>query len=81
MYGGVTLEEAVTVSVALVCFFDVESSTHRISLLDVLSSPAEEAGEEAAKAGEGAAVVETLKRFDLPLMNLCCLHGWQWCFF
>ena len=38
MYGGVTLEEAVTVSVVLVGFFDVESSIHRIRLLDVLPS-------------------------------------------
>ncbi|KAK0142653.1 DNA (cytosine-5)-methyltransferase 3A [Merluccius polli] len=78
MYGGVTLEEAVTVSVVFVGFFDVESSIHRIRLLDVLPSPAEEAGEEAgeeaAKAGEGAAVVETLKRFDLPLMNLSAVY-------
>ncbi|KAJ3586413.1 hypothetical protein NHX12_012811 [Muraenolepis orangiensis] len=32
----------------------------------------EEAGEQAKTAGDG--VVETLKRFDLPLMNLCAVY-------
>lgn len=56
IYGGVTLEETVTVSVFLLGF-DVESSTHHIRLLDLLTSPVEEAGGQAKKAGEGAAAV------------------------
>uniref|UniRef100_A0A8C5FUS0 DNA (cytosine-5-)-methyltransferase n=1 Tax=Gadus morhua TaxID=8049 RepID=A0A8C5FUS0_GADMO len=72
VYGGVTLEEAATVSVVLVGFFDIESATHHIRLLDVLPSPAEEAGEEPKKTG--GAVVEAVKRFSLPLINLSAVY-------
>ena len=73
VYGGVTLEEAVIVSVVLIGFFDMDSATHHIRLLDVLPSPAEEAGGEPKKTG-GVAVVEAMKRFGLPLMNLSAVH-------
>ncbi|KAG7281087.1 hypothetical protein CRUP_027624 [Coryphaenoides rupestris] len=74
VYGGVPLEEAAVVSVVIVGFFDVESATHRVRLLDVLPSPAggEMEGEQAKQEGE--AVVETLKRFDLPLTNLSAVY-------
>jgi len=74
VYGGVALGEAAVISVVLVGFFHVESATHRVRLLDVLPSPVggEMEGEQAKQEGE--AVVETLKRFDLPLTNLSAVY-------
>lgn len=69
IYGGVALEEADTVSIVLVGFFDVKKTRHCIRLLDALQPPAEEAGDTV-----GAAVVETLKKFGFPAATLSAVY-------
>lgn len=62
--GGVTMGKNDSVSVVLVGYFDVEASSHRIGFLDALQS-VEGPGDQTA-----AAVVQTLKKFDLSTDNL-----------
>ncbi|XP_068997095.1 uncharacterized protein [Embiotoca jacksoni] len=68
VYGGVTVGEDDTVSVLLVGFFDVEASTHCLRFLDALQS-VDGAGDQTA-----AAVVETLKKFELSTDNLVAVY-------
>ncbi|KAI3357484.1 hypothetical protein L3Q82_015893 [Scortum barcoo] len=68
IYGGVTVGKDDSVSVVLVGFFDVEASRHCIRFLDALQSVGG-AGDQAA-----AAVVETLKKFELPTDNLAAIY-------
>lgn len=69
IYGGVELEKDDSVTVVLVGFFDLETSRHCIRFLDVLQSPADDAGEKTAQA-----VVGTLKKFELPSQNLVAVY-------
>lgn len=61
--GGVIIGKNDSVSVVLVGYFDVEASSHRIRFLDAVQS-VEGPGETVA------AVVQTLKKFDLSTANL-----------
>ncbi|XP_042264064.1 DNA (cytosine-5-)-methyltransferase 3 beta, duplicate a isoform X1 [Thunnus maccoyii] len=70
IYEGVTLGKDETASVVLAGFFDVEASKHRIRFLDALQSPADNGGDQTA-----AAVVETLKKFELPTDNLVTVYS------
>ncbi|XP_041802626.1 DNA (cytosine-5-)-methyltransferase 3 beta, duplicate a isoform X2 [Chelmon rostratus] len=67
IYGGVTLGKDDTVSVVLVGFFDVEASRHCIRFLDALQS--------VGGAGDQTAVMETLKKFELPTHNLVAVYS------
>uniref|UniRef100_A0A3Q3JY49 DNA (cytosine-5-)-methyltransferase n=1 Tax=Monopterus albus TaxID=43700 RepID=A0A3Q3JY49_MONAL len=69
IYVGVTVGKDDTVSVVLVGFFDVEASRYCIRFLDAL-----QAGEGAGDQTEAAAVVETLKKFELPRDNLVAVY-------
>ncbi|XP_054631910.1 DNA (cytosine-5-)-methyltransferase 3 beta, duplicate a isoform X2 [Dunckerocampus dactyliophorus] len=68
-YERVPFEKDETVSVVLVGFFDVEASQHCIKFLDALKSPADDNGKQTASA-----VVETLKKFGLPVDTCVALY-------
>uniref|UniRef100_A0A3Q2ZT28 DNA (cytosine-5-)-methyltransferase n=2 Tax=Kryptolebias marmoratus TaxID=37003 RepID=A0A3Q2ZT28_KRYMA len=64
VYEGVTIGKDDIVSVVLVGYFDIEASSHCIQFLDALQS-VDGSGDQAV-----AAVVQTLKKFDLSTDNL-----------
>nr|XP_057907355.1 DNA (cytosine-5-)-methyltransferase 3 beta, duplicate a isoform X2 [Doryrhamphus excisus] len=68
-YEGVPLEKDETVSVVLVGFFDVEASRHCVKFLAALKSPADNEGKQTASA-----VVETLKKFALPVDTCVAIY-------
>lgn len=67
LYEGVSLGEDDFVSVILVGFFDIEASSHCVRFLDAVQSG--EDGDQTA-----AAVVETLKKFELSTNNLAAVY-------
>ncbi|XP_028264942.1 uncharacterized protein LOC114438071 [Parambassis ranga] len=67
IYEGVSLGEDDFVSVILVGFFDIEASSYCIRFLDAVQSG--EDGDQTA-----AAVVETLKKFELSTNNLAAVY-------
>ncbi|KAM9342417.1 uncharacterized protein KZ484_015140 [Pholidichthys leucotaenia] len=67
IYGGVTSGDEETVSVVLVGFFDVESSSHCIRFLEALQTDG--TGDQTASL-----VVETLKKFGLSMENLVAVY-------
>ncbi|XP_047226829.1 DNA (cytosine-5-)-methyltransferase 3 beta, duplicate a isoform X2 [Girardinichthys multiradiatus] len=68
IYEGLTAEKNDIVTVVLLGFFDPGSSIHRICFLDALQS------EDGAEDQTAAAVVQTLKRFELSTDNLAVCY-------
>ncbi|XP_068180312.1 DNA (cytosine-5-)-methyltransferase 3 beta, duplicate a [Antennarius striatus] len=68
IYERVTLGEGDAVSVVLVGFFDVIASKHRLRFLDAFQSV------DASEDRTAASVVETLKKFGLPVHNLAAVY-------
>lgn len=69
IYRGVTLAKENTVTVVLVGFFDVDATRHSIQFLDAIPSVG------GAEDQMAAAVVETLKKFELAADNLVAVYS------